>query len=88
MTPGTHTDFPPDQLDAVAWRFLKSEFTGPIYADWPIDRRIDVFLRRYGLGALGDDGSAYEALVDRVMANMRRARLSGTLPSPRAQVST
>jgi hypothetical protein len=25
------------ELDAIAWRFLGSEFAGPMHADWPID---------------------------------------------------
>ena len=28
------------EFDAIACRFLGSEFTGQIYADWPIDLRL------------------------------------------------
>lgn len=87
MTPSARTDFPPDQLDSVAWKFLNSELTGATYADWPIDRRIDVFLKRYGFREVLDDGTAYEALLERVMANMGRARRCGTLPSPTGEVT-
>ena len=58
------------QLDDVAWQFLRSEFTGDVYAQWPIDRRLDVFLLHRGYRRLHDDGSAYSALLDRVMANL------------------
>jgi hypothetical protein len=30
------------KLDAVAWKFVGSEFAGQTYADWPIERRLDV----------------------------------------------
>ncbi len=66
-------------LDNVAWEFLGSEFTSEIYADWPLDRRLDVFLRHHGYRALGDNGSAYNALLDRVMTNISFAvRTNGT----------
>uniref|UniRef100_A0A5Q5CCN6 Uncharacterized protein n=1 Tax=Mycobacterium sp. (strain JLS) TaxID=164757 RepID=A0A5Q5CCN6_MYCSJ len=58
------------QIDDVAWQFLRSEFTGSIYADWPIDRRW-----------LHDDGSAYSALLDRVMDNIAPAVRIGVLAS-------
>jgi hypothetical protein len=28
--------------DAIAWKFVDSEFAGQTYADWPIERRLDV----------------------------------------------
>ena len=68
------------QLDDVAWQFLRSEFASDIYADWPIDRRLDGFLRRYGHRELHDDGSACNALLDRVMANIGPALRDGVLP--------
>lgn len=68
-------------LDDVAWEFLESEFTGEIYADWPLDRRLDVFLRHHGYRALHDNGSAYGALLDRVMDNITVAVRSGVLSS-------
>lgn len=67
-------------LDDVAWQFLGSEFTGEIYANWPLDRRLDVFLRHHGYRALRDDGSAYSALLDRVMDNISVAVRTGMLP--------
>lgn len=70
---------PRGQLETIAWKFLESDYTGPIYASWPIERRIEVFLARRGPRALLDDGSAYEALIERVMANVGRALRSGIL---------
>ena len=68
------------QLDSIAWKFLRSEFTGQIYADWPIDRRIDAYLLHHGLTELLNDGSAYDALLECVMANVGPALRNGVLP--------
>lgn len=67
------------ELDTIAWGFLRSEFTGQIFADWPIDRRIDAYLSHYGPSGLINDGSAYDALLERVMANIGTALRSGVL---------
>jgi hypothetical protein len=69
------------KLDAIAWKFLLSEFTGKIYADWPIDRRVDAYLRHHGLIHIVNDGGAYNALLDGIMANIGRARRDGLLPA-------
>ncbi|GAA2568938.1 hypothetical protein [Mycolicibacterium diernhoferi] len=71
------------QLDNVAWQFLRSEFTDEVYARWPIDRRLDAFLLHRGYRRLHDDGSAYGALLDRVMANMAAAARNGAQFAPR-----
>ncbi len=69
-----------DQLDAIAWQFLRSEFAGQIYADWPIDQRLDTFLLHYGPTNRRIDGSAYNELLDHVMANIGTALRNGVLP--------
>lgn len=74
------------QLEDVAWQFLRSEFASTTYTIWPIDRRLDAFLRRRGYRELHDDGSAYNALLDRVMASIVRALRDGVLPTVTAQV--
>lgn len=74
---GTKTD--ESELDGIAWQFLKSEFTDRIYADWPIYQRLDAYLHHHGLGALANDGTAYDALLQRVLANIARARRVGAL---------
>ncbi|MCV7150445.1 hypothetical protein [Mycolicibacterium pyrenivorans] len=89
MATTERTDGAAVQLDEVAWQFLRSEFAGAIYVDWPIDRRLDAFLRRHsgraGYRALHDDGTAYNALLDRVMANIAPALREGILPSASPQ---
>jgi len=67
------------ELDTIAWGFLGSEFTEHTYANWPIARRVDAYLRRRSLGALADDGTSYDALLQRILANIGRARRSGIL---------
>lgn len=71
------------ELESISWDFLKSAFTGPIYADWPIDRRVEVYLRHHGLTAVADDGSAFSALLERVMANIGPALRRGVLSMPK-----
>lgn len=73
----------PAQLDNVAWQFLRSDLTGETYAQWPIDRRLDAFLLHHGYRKLHDDGSAYNALLDRVMANIGTAVRIGVVSPPR-----
>ena len=85
--PVTSTERPvatQSNLEDLAWQFLRSEFSGGTYAQWPIDRRLDVFLVHHGYRKLHDDGSAYDALLDRVMANHRAAVRTGVLPPPKA----
>lgn len=67
------------QLDAVAWRFLGSKFTSEIYADWPIDRRVEAYLTHDRLVHLANDGAACDAVLQRVMANIGRAFRNGVL---------
>jgi hypothetical protein len=82
MTPTDRSEVTRAQLDEIAWQFLKSEFTSQIYAGWPIDRRIDAYLLHQGLTEFINDGSAYNALLERVMANIGPALRNGVLPPP------
>ena len=79
MTPTDRVELTRQELDAIAWKFLGSEFAGPMYADWPIDRRIDTYLLHHGLADIVNDGSACKALLERVMANIGPALRNGVL---------
>ena len=79
MTPTDRVELTRQELDAIAWRFLGSEFAGPMYADWPIDRRLDAYLQHYGPTHVANDGSTSKALLERVMANVGPALRSGVL---------
>ena len=81
MRPAGQFELTTSQLDDIAWEFLGSEFAEQIYADWPMDRRVDAFLRHEGRDDLAKDGAAYDALLQRVMANIGRALRQGRLAS-------
>lgn len=56
-------------VDALAWQFLNSAYAdNDKYADWPLDRRLEGFLRRQGLVGLAEDGDAYDLILNRVLA--------------------
>ena len=55
-------------VDALAWQFLNSAYADNTYADWPLDRRLDGFLRRQGLSRVAEDGDAYGVVLNGVMA--------------------
>ena len=82
MTPTDREELTGEELDAIAWRFLASEFAGRIYANWSIDRRIEAFLLHDGPTELLNDGSVYTALLERIMANIAPALRRGVLRSP------
>jgi hypothetical protein len=65
----------------MAWNFLGSKFARKIYANWCIDQRVDAFLLYRGMANVVNDGSVYNALLERVMANIGRALRTGILPS-------
>jgi hypothetical protein len=55
-------------VDALAWQFMNSAYADDTYADWPLDRRLDCFLRHRGLSRIAEDGDAYGLVLNRVMA--------------------
>lgn len=65
--------------DVCALGFLGSEFSGHSYIDWPIERRLEAYLRHMGLADLADDGEGFGALLERVMVNFATARRAGWL---------
>jgi hypothetical protein len=79
MTLAGHVELTEQELDAIAWQFLGSEFTGELYANWPIDRRVNAYLMHHRLMHVANDGAACDALLHRVMANIGRALRHGVL---------
>ncbi len=82
MTPTEPAERTTENLDAVACRFLRSEYASQIYSDWPIDRRIEAYIRHYEASRLLTDGHSYNLLLERVMANIGPAVRRGVLPAP------
>jgi uncharacterized protein YqjF (DUF2071 family) len=82
MAPTKARELTKQDLDTIAWGFLRSEFTDQIYSDWPIDRRIDAYLEHRGLTDFAYDGSAYDELLDCVMTNIGPALRRGILEPP------
>jgi len=82
MRPGGRTDWTDNDLDDIACGFLRSEFTAQIYSIWPIDRRVDAYLRRLGLDDVVNRGTVYQDLIERVMANIGRAFRGNHLAPP------
>jgi len=71
------------EIDGLAWQFLCSHFTRRDYWDWPLERRIEAYLRHLHRLDILNDGAAYDAVIERVMANIPRARRDGVLEPPR-----
>jgi hypothetical protein len=55
-------------VDALAWQFMNSTYADDTYAGWPLDRRLEGFLRHRELSRIAEDGDAYRLVLDRVMA--------------------
>ena len=70
------------QLDTIAWQFLCSQYTGRDYWDWPLEQRLDAYLRHHERDDILNDGAAYSMVLERVMANFGRARRDGVLAPP------
>ena len=70
-----------EEIDSIAWQFLCSIYTRREYWDWPLERRIDAYLRHLNRRDVLNDGAAYGAMIERVMANFPRARRDGLLKS-------
>lgn len=55
------------------WQFLNSDYSTDHYANWPLDRRFDGFLRHRGLDRVTDNGDVCSILVERAMTYMGEA---------------
>lgn len=82
MTPTQDDELTAHELETVAWQFLRSDFASPIYADWPLDRRLDAYLLHNGPADVRDDGTAYLDLLEHVMRNIGPALRKGVLQRP------
>lgn len=60
-------------IKALACDFLDSEFAGRFYASWSIDRCIDGYLRHCDMNHIANDGDAYNAVLQQILAVMHTA---------------
>ncbi|WP_120308990.1 hypothetical protein [Mycolicibacterium celeriflavum] len=79
MAPTVRTDLTFSELDTIAWQFLRSEYATQKFSDWSLDRRVDAYLLHRGPSESLVGGSAYSALLERVMANIGPARRNGVI---------
>ena len=64
-------------VDGLARQFLDSAYGSDQYANWPLDRRLQGFLKHRGLGHLADNGDLFTIICDCVMTNISCQRLRG-----------
>jgi hypothetical protein len=57
-------------VHALTWEFVNSGYRGDEYANWPIERRLDRFLRRRGLSRHADNGDICNIILDRIMRSI------------------
>ncbi len=57
-------------VDVLAHRFLHSEYAADAYINWPLERRLEGFLRNCGMARVADDGDTCQLLLDSVMSDI------------------
>ena len=54
-------------VDALTRQFVNSDYVDDEYANWPLDRRLDGFLRNRSLSRVADNGDICNIILDRAM---------------------
>jgi hypothetical protein len=54
-------------VDVLAHHFLHSDYAADAYMNWPLEQRLEGFLRHRGMARVADDGDTCSVLLDRVM---------------------
>ncbi len=67
------------ELKVIAWKFLCSPYAGDLYWNFPLEQRIDAFLRHQQRSDIINDGAAHRDLVHEVMNNVALARSCGLM---------
>jgi hypothetical protein len=67
-SPGDWLPLTDSDVDELAWQFMDSAYADDTYADWPLDRRLEGFLRHRGPFGIAEDGDAFGLVLERVMA--------------------
>ena len=71
-------------VDDLASQFLKSEYAGEQYGNWPLDRRLEGFLRGVA-DRVSASGDLFNIILDRVMVfigYMSDDRMASSIPQP------
>ncbi len=55
-------------VDVLAHQFLHSDYAADRYMNWPLERRLEGFLRNRGMARVADDGDTWDILLHRVMS--------------------
>ena len=57
-------------VDLLANQFLHSDYAAEAYMNWPLDRRLEGFLRNRGMARVADDGDTCDVLLGGVMSRI------------------
>ena len=57
-------------VEVLAYHFLHSDYAAEAYINWPLERRLEGFLRNRGMARVADDGDTCQILLDRVMSHI------------------
>lgn len=57
-------------VDVLANQFLHSDYAAESYMNWPLDRRLEGFLRNRGMARVADDGDTCSVLLGCVMSHI------------------
>lgn len=76
-------------VDQFALQFLNSDYVDDIHANWPLERRLEGFLRNRGLARLADDGDVCTIILNRVMIyrGQTHGRVGGLIAPSRSAPS-
>jgi hypothetical protein len=69
-------------VDVLAYQFLDSDYAADAYINWPLERRLEGFLRHRGMARIADDGDTCQILLDCVMGHIN------VVPATRVKAKT
>ena len=68
-------------VDGLAYQFLDSDYAADAYINWPLERRLEGFLRNRGMAGVADDGDTCQILLDHVMRRINVGPATRAKPS-------
>ncbi|MGH3638564.1 MAG: hypothetical protein ACRDUX_05990 [Mycobacterium sp.] len=70
-------------VHSLTREFVNSAYRGDEYANWPIERRLEGFLRRRGLSRHADNGDICNVIIDRIMTQISTTGRQAATPRGR-----